>query len=62
MNTLKGLVLLLQALPEILKLIENIQKRIDDKKLENKINEDIKVINDAFESQDEKKLRDLFNS
>lgn len=62
METLKGLLLLIRALPEILKLIENIQKRIDDQQLETKIHEDIKKINSAFENQDEKALQDLFNN
>lgn len=53
---------LLAALPEILKLIESIQKRIDQGKLENKVHEDLAKISEAFEKQDEEKLKNLFNS
>ena len=62
MNTIKGLVVLLKCLPEILRLIETMQKRIDEKKLENKIHEDLNKINDAFEKQDANELRKIFNS
>lgn len=62
MNYLSAIVSLIRALPEILKLIETIDKRIKEQKLDNKINEDILKIQKAFEDKDETALRNLFNS
>lgn len=53
---------LLIALPEIWKLIQRIEKQIDGAKIERKVKEDFKVINEAFEKQDSNKLNKLFNS
>ena len=62
MNYLSAIVSLIRALPEILKLIETIDKRIKEQKLDNKIHEDIIKIQKAFEDKDEAALRNLFNS
>lgn len=59
---MKTLVALIVALPEILKLIERIQKRIEAGQLDRKVAQDIKAINDAFDSDDAEKLNEIFNS
>lgn len=53
---------LLAALPEILKLIEEIQKNSVELETKRKVADDIKVIHQAFAAKDSKKLNDLFNS
>lgn len=52
----------LVALPELLRLIKNLQKRIDEAKTDKKVKEDLTKINKAFEDNDEKALNDIFNS
>jgi len=58
----KGFWALLVSLPEILKLIENIQKANKERKIQKKVNDDIKKINEAFEQKDADKLNEIFNS
>lgn len=59
---MKLLVLLLTNLPEILKLLENLQKRIDKAEMNKKLGDDIKTINNAFEANNAEELNKLFNS
>ena len=59
---MKTLVALIVALPEIVRLVENIQKRLDEKATKEKIKEDFEKINEAFEKQDPEILNRLFNS
>lgn len=59
---IKALSALIAALPEILKLIKTIQARIDEAEAERRLKDDIKKINDAFESQDAEALNEIFNS
>ena len=59
---IKALLALIAALPEILKLIKNIQDQID-RSLENKkVKDELKKLNEAFENEDADSLRELFNS
>lgn len=53
---------LLVALPDILKLIENLQKEAEKVETDRKVKQDIQIINQAFEKQDAEALRILFNS
>lgn len=62
MTTLSAILSLLRALPEILKLIEVIDKRIKEQKLNKQVHEDIVKIQKAFEDKDEAALKALFNS
>lgn len=53
---------LIIALPELIKLIKNIEKQIEEKNTDEKVKDDLKKINEAFEKKDAKALNDLFNS
>ncbi len=59
---MKILLALLSALPQIIKLIETIQKQQKLHAKNGKIKDDIEKINQAFESQDPEKLRSIFSS
>ena len=52
---------LIVALPEIIKLIKNIQKEIDAQKTNKKVKDDIRKINQAFEIGNAQLLNDVFN-
>lgn len=52
----------LSILPELIKLIKNLQKRADDLEKKRLIKEDIKKINKAFEDNDNEALNTIFNS
>lgn len=52
---------LIVALPEIIKLIKNIQKQIEQQKTEKKVKDDLKRINQAFEVGNAQLLNDVFN-
>lgn len=58
----KNLWALLVALPDILKLIENLQKAAQEIETDRKVKQDIQIINQAFENNDAEALRILFNS
>jgi hypothetical protein len=58
---LKALMLLIRLLPEVIKLIENMEKRIDEEKTFRRLEGDIKNINLAFETNDEHLLNSVFN-
>lgn len=60
MKTLNAIIYLIRCLPEIIKLVETIDKRIKDQKLNNKIHEDINKIQKAFETQDAEALKSIF--
>lgn len=59
---IKALVSFLLAIPELIKLIESMQKMASQHNKKIKIKDDIKKINKAFEDGDAKALNDLFNS
>lgn len=49
------------ALPELFKLFQILQKRIDEAQVERKVSQDIKQIHEAFGSMDASKLNSLFS-
>ena len=53
---------LIVALPELIKLVKNIEKQIEAKKTDEKVKDDLKKINEAFEKKDAEALNKLFNS
>jgi len=59
---IKAIMTLILSLPEILKLLKNLDKKIQEKKTDEKVKDDLKKINEAFEAKDAKALNDLFNS
>ena len=59
---MKLIAALILAFPEIIKLIRNIQQRIDAANLEHHVKEDIRAINKAFEQNDPAALKSIFNS
>lgn len=58
---IKDILLLISLLPELVKLIKNIQKRIEKQKTEREVREDIVMLNRAFEEKDAKKINDILN-
>lgn len=50
------------AIPELVKLLDVLQKRMDEAATSKKIASDVKSIHEAFSEKDPKKLHDLFNS
>lgn len=58
----KALTELFAALPEIVKLIQQIQKQIAADGVERKVKDDLRAINKAFEEKDARALSDIFNS
>lgn len=62
MNVLSALLAFFKALPDLLKLIQTLQARIDEAGIERHVAEDVKTINDAFNQKDATKLNSLFNS
>jgi hypothetical protein len=49
-------------LPSIIRLLENMQKRIDKNEEDKKVAHDLDAINKAFEANDAEALRKIFNS
>lgn len=62
MKTLELIILIIKCWPEISKILALLEKRQEELATDEKIKADLKVIGDAFETQDNQKLRDLFNS
>ena len=52
---------LLSALPQILNLIENIQKMNLEADIQRKVKDDVEKINNVFESKDADALNAIFN-
>jgi hypothetical protein len=59
---MKLLAVLILNLPKILKLLENMQARIDQAEEDKKVAQDLDAINKAFEDGDNEALRRIFNS
>lgn len=59
---IKALYALIIALPEILKLLETLEKRAKERAEKQKLKEDVAKIEAAFREKDEKALSNLFNS
>jgi len=53
---------LLAALPELLKLLAELQRQSQERADAAKLKEDIKVIHEAFKEKDAEKLNNLFKS
>ncbi len=53
---------LIQVLPEILKLIQVVQDKIDEDQTNRKVANDLKAIHEAFASKDAAKLNAIFNA
>lgn len=62
MTIVKVISSLILALPEILKLIKNIQDQIEAEQVNKKVKDDLKKINEAFKEKDASKLNDIFNN
>ncbi len=58
----KALATLMASLPEILKLIKEIQAQIEAAGVDRKAKDDIAAISKAFKEKDAKALHDIFNS
>ena len=58
---IKDILLLISLLPELVQLINNIQKRIEEQETEREVREDIIMLNRAFEEKDAKKINDILN-
>lgn len=52
----------LNALPDLIKLFQTLQKRIDEEGIERKVAQDVKTIHEAFDAKDPAKLNALFNT
>jgi len=59
---MKTFIAFLTVLPELIRLIKNIEKRIQATETDKKVKEDIKAINEAFEQKDSAKLNRIFDS
>lgn len=62
MDVLRTLWLLMGSLPEIIKLLQVLQEKIDQAKVDRKVSDDIQTIHGAFSSNDATQLNNLFNS
>ena len=61
MSIAKLIYTLILILPDILKLIEQIEQKNIERGLDKKVQEDIKIITKAFEDKDAEALNRLFN-
>lgn len=59
---MKTILAFLAALPELIKLINNLQKRMERAEHKTKVKEDVKKINKAFEDNDEEALNRIFSN
>lgn len=59
---LDAIIAFFKALPDLIKLIQTLQKRIDEEGVNRKVAQDVKTINEAFSEKDPAKLNALFNS
>lgn len=59
---MKAFLALLSSLPELLKLIREIQARIKEEQLTGKVKDNVANISEAFKSKDASKLNDIFKS
>lgn len=62
MEILSLLKAFLLALPELIRLVRNIQKMQDEAALAAKVKSDLGKINEAFEKRDPETLKRIFNS
>lgn len=57
---LKGLLALFKVLPQLLKLLETIERRNKERAVDRKVKDDIEAINKAFEENDAEALNNIF--
>lgn len=62
MQTLGVFFLFLKHLPELLRILELIEKRNKEMQTERKIKDDLEAIEKAFKDNDAETLRSIFNS
>ncbi len=62
MQTLGLIAMVIKHLPQILRLIELLEKAEREAKTQRKVSADLETINQAFEAKDAQKLKELFNS
>lgn len=60
MSILKALAVLITSLPEVIRLLKNFNKAIEEDRINRKVKDDLKEINDSFETGNAKQLNDLF--
>lgn len=60
--SVKLLIAILGAIPEIIKLLKELSKDYEAPKVKEKLKEDLEAINKAFKEKDEKLLNDIFNN
>lgn len=56
------IILLITHLPELLRIIELMDKRAKEASTQRNVKADLQTIEDAFKENDAEKLRNLFNS
>lgn len=56
------IVTFIAALPDIIKLLQALQKQADEAETDRKVRDDLKTIHEAFNAKDPAKLNALFNS
>lgn len=52
----------LKAVPDLIKLFQVLQKKIEEGKLNKKVAEDVKKIHEAINANDAQKINDIFNA
>jgi hypothetical protein len=57
-----SLVQIIKLLPEIIALLNSIQKAIDQAETDRKVSDDLKAIKAAFDSKDASALNHIFNN
>lgn len=62
MTLLKALLALIVALPEIIKMLQNLQRIADKAEEDRRVKDDLKKINEAFENKDAEALNRVFDS
>lgn len=54
--------LLITALPDLIKLLQALQKTIEEANTDRKVTDDLKSLHEAFSEKDASKLNHIFNS
>lgn len=57
---IKGFFALIKVLPQILRLLETIERRNKERAVDRKVKEDIEAMNKAFEENDAEALNNIF--
>ena len=53
---------LIALLPEIIKLLQALEKRIEEVETERKVKEDLRSLKEAIDAKDHDKIKHIFNS